>query len=141
MALFVYGTLRDRGVRQTLLGAAAPRKTVAARATGWRTVAVAGVDYPVLAQSPSTIAIGELLLDLSPRAMAILDAYEGDEYVRTHISVESMSPSGEFAGSQDVQTYLPTPDLLRRAGPLFREWSYDVWRRSAGARRRGAQMF
>ena len=100
--LFVYGTLQDPDVLAAALGRPAAASILhAARAPGYRAVAYPGRVYPALVPCAGTAATGLLVEGLTPLDMAVLDAFEGDEYRRETMRVE--------AGGAMVtaQAYLP----------------------------------
>jgi len=85
--LFVYGTLRDRDVLSRVLGRV-PGTTLEARAPDCRVVYYPGRSYPALVRGePGVAAEGLLLTDLNAPDFEVLDAFEGDEYVRGPIEI------------------------------------------------------
>lgn len=75
--LFVYGTLRFPEILDALLGRVPP--LTPARADGWRVAALPGVAYPGMVPAPGS-AEGMVVHGLSEAELAVLDAYEDDEY-------------------------------------------------------------
>ncbi|QDZ12016.1 gamma-glutamylcyclotransferase family protein [Devosia ginsengisoli] len=86
--LFIYGTLQDADVLGAVLGrpvvVAGLRRAVA---PGFRAVVHPGRVYPALVASGDEAAPGLLLDNLSHLDLAVLDAFEGEEYRRRPISV------------------------------------------------------
>ena len=116
--LFVYGTLQDADV----LAAALDRPVLVAalrRATapGYRAVAYPGRVYPALVASAADTAPGLLVEPLSSLDIAVLDAFEGDEYRRATITVLT-----EGLACQ-ADAYLPVRDISA-ASPV---WSLADW--------------
>jgi gamma-glutamylcyclotransferase (GGCT)/AIG2-like uncharacterized protein YtfP len=98
LPLFVYGSLRDPGVRARVLGR--PHPTMCpATLRGWARQTVPDFEYPFLVPASSDAEIaGELMLGLRAADYARLDAYEDTDsglYVRQRVTVEA--PDGERA--------------------------------------------
>lgn len=118
MPLFVYGTLRDSGVLADALGhAPAPNAMRAAVAPGFRAVRYPLRDYPALVACPDAAAMGLALHDLTAIDLARLDDYEGDEYRRTPIAIET-----EGRGCP-AWAYLPAIPVAADAPG----WSFERW--------------
>lgn len=94
--LFVYGTLRDRDVLSRVLGRApAAATTLEAHAPDCRVVYYPGRSYPALVRGePGAMAEGLLLTGLDESDFTVLDAFEGDEYVRGPIEIIVNGASG-----------------------------------------------
>lgn len=106
--LFVYGTLSDPTVCAGLLGRVpcpAP-----ARLSGYLRHEVRGEIYPAVVAKREGVVRGFLYECLSPTELAILDAYEGDEYGRIEVSVETE------AGMKPAWVYVWT-GRVERLGP------------------------
>lgn len=116
--LFVYGTLQDADVLGAVLGRAV---TVAAlrpaTAPGYRAVTYPGRVYPALVVSVADAAPGRLVEPLSPLDIAVLDAFEGDEYRREVITV--LAEGAEYR----AEAYLP----VRAISPDAPVWSLAEW--------------
>ncbi len=85
--LFVYGTLADPAVCAGLLGrvpAPAP-----AELRGYTRHAVRGEAYPAIVAKPNGLVKGIVYEDISQAELDALDAYEGDEYGRIRVCVET----------------------------------------------------
>ncbi|MGV8952759.1 MAG: gamma-glutamylcyclotransferase family protein [Cypionkella sp.] len=116
--LFAYGTLRDPDILSALLGRSLPAsRCIAATAPGFRAVHFPARVYPALLAAPGAEAAGLLLHGLTPAELAVLDAFEGDEYRRGEITV--LTASGPVA----AQVYLPTATLSPDAEP----WTLSNW--------------
>jgi gamma-glutamylcyclotransferase (GGCT)/AIG2-like uncharacterized protein YtfP len=116
--LFVYGTLQDADVLGAVLGRpVAMARLRRALAPGYRAVAYPGRVYPALAASPEDAAPGLLLEDLSELDMAVLDAFEGDEYRRQTIMLRVDGAESHAAA------YLPAI-AIAATGPA---WSLATW--------------
>lgn len=116
--LFVYGTLRDPDVLDALLGRTLPAsERVAASAPGFDAVHYPRRVYPALIATPGANAPGLLLHNLAVSELAILDAFEGDEYRRATIAVQAPS------GIVDADVYLPVVAIPPDAAP----WTLDTW--------------
>ena len=86
--LFIYGTLQDADVLGAVLGRMVDMAGLRrAQAPGYRAVPYPGRVYPALVKTAADAAPGLLLDDLSALDLAVLDAFEGDEYRRESISV------------------------------------------------------
>lgn len=116
--LFVYGTLQDADVLGAVLGRAVDTAMLRrAWASGYRAVAYPGRVYPALVRADADAAPGLLLEDLSSLDLAVLDAFEGDEYRRESISV--------LAGGRPLiaDAYLPVAAIAADAPA----WSLADW--------------
>jgi gamma-glutamylcyclotransferase (GGCT)/AIG2-like uncharacterized protein YtfP len=119
--LFVYGTLRDPDILDALLGRVLPpHQRIPAHAPGFEAVHYPQRVYPALILAPDGNAPGLVLFDLTPVELAILDAFEGNEYRRDTITVKTPS------GSLDADVYLPVITVPPDAAP----WTLDAWTRA-----------
>ena len=86
--LFVYGTLQDPDVLAAVLGRPVDMSGLRlASAHGYRAVTYPGRVYPALVPAPGAVAPGLIVDSLQALDVAVLDAFEGDEYRREAISV------------------------------------------------------
>ena len=116
--LFVYGTLQDADILAAVLGRPIDMTRLRpAAAPGYRAVAYPGRVYPALVASAADSAPGLLLDGLSALDVAVLDAFEGDEYRRETIAVLA----GGIAHQADA--YLPIGPISA-TGPA---WSLRDW--------------
>ncbi|SDG19309.1 gamma-glutamylcyclotransferase family protein [Pelagibacterium luteolum] len=120
VSLFVYGTLRDKEVRDAVAGKPiAPHRLMAAQAHGWRTVYFPGAHFPGLVPAKGHSAEGLIISNLSKSELDRLDLFEGADYVRTSMAVMGTD------GPQMVEVYLPAIDI----GDDAKEWSLSRWAR------------
>ncbi|MDB5563110.1 MAG: gamma-glutamylcyclotransferase [Hyphomicrobiales bacterium] len=116
--LFVYGTLRDPDVLAAVLGRPYDMAGVAiARLPGHRVVFFPGRTYPALIAAAGQEAEGLALASLTLADLAMLDAFEGDEYRRTTASVIVNGIGGE------ADVYFPRQAI----GDAAAEWSFAAW--------------
>ena len=102
MNLFVYGTLLDEDIMQLVAGTVPP--SIAVRLPGYRRRKICGQVYPGIVIRAGEVVAGRLYLNISAELWARLDRFEGGEYERTTVLVESAS------GEQlPAQTYVLTP--------------------------------
>lgn len=85
MHLFTYGTLMDPAVWRRV----AREECVRERAVlyGYEARLLRGVEFPGLVEADGAMTPGIVWRDVSAEALARLDAYEGDCYVRTPVGV------------------------------------------------------
>lgn len=118
--LFAYGTLRDPDILSAVLGRSVPdHARQLARAPGYAAVHYPGRSYPALIEDPAAAAPGLVLEGLSPLDIAMLDAFEGDEYRRVPITVTTAT------GALLADAYLPSLDIPADATP----WTLEAWTR------------
>lgn len=109
--LFVYGTLLSAQTRARVLGRAVAVRT--ARLTGYRRMSLAGRHYPGLVRARNGEVTGLLVEGLGKGDLRQLDRYEGQEYRRHLLRIDTSS------GPQQAWVYLPRPEV-----PLSgRPWS------------------
>ena len=119
LALFVYGSMRDRDVRAHVLG----RTPHAVRAEpawmpGAATFRVPGESYPWLVPAEGARAPGELLHGLDERCLDRILFFEGDEYAFVECVVERAG-GGRAAAVHFGGAGIPQ-------GPAV-EWSLEQW--------------
>jgi gamma-glutamylcyclotransferase (GGCT)/AIG2-like uncharacterized protein YtfP len=86
MNLFVYGSLMFDVVWQRVARTSNPG--LPATAHGWSVRSLQGVSYPGLVPAPhDSLAQGLLRTNVSPIALARLDAFEGHDYLRQLITI------------------------------------------------------
>lgn len=99
--LFVYGTLQDERLVERLAG----------RRLAWQPAVLEGycrmldasIGYPVVHPLAGASVDGRLLEDVDHEALAALDAYEGREYRRVTVRVQTSD-----GRAVDAFTYVPT---------------------------------
>ncbi len=99
MNLFAYGTLMDPAVWDRV--AQESCRTAFAALAGHEVRRLKGHPFPGLIEVAGAIAPGLVYFDVSPEAMARLDAYEDDFYVRIPATVTLRD-----GGSVHAQVYL-----------------------------------
>ena len=127
LPLFVYGTLRDPDLLIAIVGRPLkPGCAHPARAPGHKAVHYPGRAYPALVRAPGVAAEGLLLIALTPFERDLLDAYEGEEYVRRPIPT-MLTDEPEL---HEADAYLPAAAVPANAA----EWSLEQWQASHKAR-------
>ncbi len=119
-ALFAYGTLQDSDILGAALGRPVPPGSLrSATAPDHAAVYYPGRVYPALVARLGATASGMLITGLNALDLAVLDAFEGDEYRRSIISVR--------LGNETIraETYLPTALIP----PDASDWTLAVWLR------------
>lgn len=118
--LFLYGTLMDEDVLRHLLrrdlGADRP---VPARLRGFRRVAAANADYPVLVPDPDGEVDGVLLRATAADVRRINHCEDDYRAALFPVAVEG-------DGTLPAWVYLARPDLI---APDDRPWDPELWRR------------
>jgi gamma-glutamylcyclotransferase (GGCT)/AIG2-like uncharacterized protein YtfP len=116
--LFLYGTLRDPDILAAALGRKIDiHQLVSAIAPDHAAVYFPDRVYPALVRRPGGRAPGLLLEGASEHDRAALDAFEGDEYSRAALSVDS-------DGAQVMaEAYLPVI-VIAADSPA---WSLESW--------------
>jgi gamma-glutamylcyclotransferase (GGCT)/AIG2-like uncharacterized protein YtfP len=116
--LFVYGTLQDADILSAVLGRPTDMTSLRpATAPGYRAVAYPGRVYPALVAAAADNAPGLLLEDLSEADIALLDAFEGEEYGRQTIAVNA------GGALHKADAYLPVAVI----SPTTPAWSLPDW--------------
>lgn len=116
--LFVYGTLQDADVLALVLGRPLPRAAMRpASAPGHDVVHYPGRTYPALRRAPGQTAAGLLLENLGAGDLALLDAFEGEEYRRTPLEVHAAG------ATVAAEAYSPAIEVPANALP----WSLADW--------------
>ncbi|HEX2711558.1 MAG TPA: gamma-glutamylcyclotransferase family protein [Candidatus Acidoferrales bacterium] len=100
--LFVYGTLRDDARVQEIVGRRLPSRP--AILEGYCRTLDASIGYPVVHPLAGASVDGKLLEGLDDRAFAALDAYEGPEYRRVIVQVQTSD-----GGPAQAYAYVPVP--------------------------------
>jgi gamma-glutamylcyclotransferase (GGCT)/AIG2-like uncharacterized protein YtfP len=85
--LFAYGTLTDPEICGGLLGRMPT--SIPAVLRGYARHDVRGEAYPAIVPQHGGSVRGRLYGDLSAGDLALLDAYEGDEYSRSRVEVDT----------------------------------------------------
>jgi gamma-glutamylcyclotransferase (GGCT)/AIG2-like uncharacterized protein YtfP len=117
--LFVYGTLLFSEITERVLGRL-PQVDRAA-APSWSTRILTERTYPGLVPDKMAAAGGLLFMDLSDAEWALLDAYEGDEYERTTLTV--VSQSGQ---PTEAEIYLLLDESIVTEDRWTTQWFADL---------------
>lgn len=119
--LFFYGTLRDPGLLEIVLGRAAD--TTRAHLPEHAVVEAEGQSFPLLIAKENARAEGVLVRDLSERDIARLDFYEGAfDYALMSLTVDTAD------GAADALVYMPPVGRW----PEGNAWSLDAWQAGWG---------
>lgn len=137
MRFFFYGTLRDRAVREAVLGTARARALSIAPATlsGWRCLFVHRQAYPAIVADPSAMVAGVVADGVDREGYRRLSVFESDEYVERIVSV--VTAAGDRV---DARAYVAGPRARLASG----DWDFDAWardHRAAFLRRIGGMRF
>jgi hypothetical protein len=120
--LGLYGTLLDPDLRVLVFGEAARHAARPAVLRDWEAVFLEGQNYPGLRFRPGVETRVKVLQQLPVSALAVADAYEGDEYRRRALPV---TWPDHVQAEGTATFYLPVP-TVRLSG---RPWRYDEsWR-------------
>lgn len=87
-ALFVYGTLREGGIQERVIGRLAPGELDALEGYRKSTIKISGRTYPIISPREGSVIWGEVLM-LTPEELNKTDKYEGSAYVRRKITLRS----------------------------------------------------
>jgi gamma-glutamylcyclotransferase (GGCT)/AIG2-like uncharacterized protein YtfP len=105
--IFVYGTLQDDQLVQRLLGRRLPWQPAVLE--GYCRTLDASIGYPVVHPLAGASVDGRLLEGVDQDALAALDAYEGREYRRVTVRVQTSD-----GRSVEAYAYLPMPGGANR---------------------------
>ncbi|KNC75953.1 hypothetical protein SARC_11532 [Sphaeroforma arctica JP610] len=118
MRAFVYGTLTHKPVLESVLGHVVGPQRRAVLCDHAR-FAVDGEIYPGLISKAGT-SIEGLVFDVSAEDIQILDEFEGEEYVRTAVSVSLVEPNNtdtpENSSDIEANVYIYIGDLEKLKG-------------------------
>ena len=123
---FTYGSLMCDDIMGAVT-AAAPLTPVPARLAGYRRFPVIGADYPGMLPAADGLVEGVLYLNLPASAWPRLDAFEGDEYLRSEVEVE-LADGRRLA----AWTYVFKPEYAARLGEG--EWDFARFLKTGKAR-------
>jgi len=98
--IFVYGTLQDERLVEQLLGRRPPWQPAVLE--GYCRMLDASIGYPVVHPLAGASVDGRLLEGLDPAALAALDAYEGGDYRRVTVRVQTSD-----GRTVDAYAYVP----------------------------------
>ncbi len=100
--LFVYGTLEDEERVRRLVGRRLPWRPGVLE--GYCRMLDPSIGYPVVHPLAGSSVDGKVLEDLDERTLAVLDAYEGAQYRRVVVQVQTSD-----GRRVDAYTYVPAP--------------------------------
>ena len=132
-SIFVYGTLMSPSVlRRVIYGPDLPDSTtrtlpaslnfMPALLSGYQRHRVIGVDYPGIIPIPKSTVRGSLVTGLTDGDMYRLDIFEGDEYARQKVRVQTINDCLELDDPREAETYVWIAPRARLADD---EWDYD----------------
>jgi gamma-glutamylcyclotransferase (GGCT)/AIG2-like uncharacterized protein YtfP len=120
LPLFAYGTLQDAEILAAVLGRhMPPRAFTPARVQDFASLYYPGRVYPALVSRPGAAAEGLLIAGLRLSDHQALDAFEGDEYRRETLSVQTAQ------GTVLAACYLPAQPVPPDSPP----WRLEDWHR------------
>lgn len=105
--LFVYGTLQDESLVERLLGRRF--RWQPAVLEGYCRMLDASIGYPVVHPLAGASVDGRLLEDVDREALAAIDAYEGREYRRVSVRVQTSD-----GRTVDAYAYVPAAGTRKR---------------------------
>ncbi len=100
--VFVYGSLMFPRVWDALVSAR--YQSVPSRLRDFRRHGVQGESYPAIVATPGAEVRGLVWLHVEPQDLDRLDRFEGDDYRRIAVSVESLDPAR--AGTLTATAYV-----------------------------------
>lgn len=123
---FTYGSLMVPEIMAAVCGLRA--QAIAAKLAGYSRHPVRGEEYPGMVPNAKATVEGVLYLDLPPDALARLDAFEGEQYVRSTVIVLDADQR-----PIEAETYVFRPEYVGLLLPG--DWDH------AGFLREGRQRF
>lgn len=105
--LFVYGTLRDEARVQEVVGRRLPSRPAVLE--GYCRMLDASIGYPVVHPLTGASVDGKLLEGVDDGIFAALDAYEGPEYRRVVVHVQT-------SDGRPIEAYVYVPAPSRPSG-------------------------
>ena len=96
--IFVYGTLLSPVILKKLTGKSF--KTSLAVLSGYKRYGIKNVDYPAIIQQEDSNTVGLFIEKLDDLSLSIISFYEGDEYGKKKVTVNSKGKS------EDVLTFV-----------------------------------
>lgn len=85
--IFVYGTLLSPAILEKLTGKSF--KTSEVILAGYKRICVKNRDYPAIIQQEGSKTVGLLIENMDDLSLAIISFYEGDEYEKKKVTVNS----------------------------------------------------
>lgn len=87
-ALFVYGTLREGGIQERVIGRLVPGELDALDGYRKSTIKISGRTYPIISPREGSVVEGAVLV-LTLEELKKTDKYEGPAYVRRKVTLRS----------------------------------------------------
>lgn len=94
--LFVYGSLRDPEVQQRVFGRVVPGTPDVLDGYERRWLHLSDGVFPILVPAPGGSVEGRVL-DVTPGELALMDAYESDDYRRIRVTLRSGAETWVYA--------------------------------------------
>jgi gamma-glutamylcyclotransferase (GGCT)/AIG2-like uncharacterized protein YtfP len=116
MDLFAYGTLMEESIFSRVAGTIRP--AAPASAQGWVRRRVRGEVYPAIAPQAGGVVNGVVYFDLPLEAWARLDAFEGEMYERSRLTVR-----GGDGREWEAFSYVAKPECRHLLGED--DWSFE----------------
>lgn len=86
--LFVYGTLKEGGIQERVIGRLVPSEPDELEGYGKSAIKLSGRMYPIISPREGSVVEGEVL-ELTPEELARIDRYEGQAYTRQKVTLSS----------------------------------------------------
>ncbi len=103
MNIFTYGSLMFDEVWRPI--AVTPVASMTAELVGFAREGVVGERYPGIRVKPGAVTVGRVYLEVDAQTLARLDAFEGDEYLRSRVTVQVRGRRGRLA-QIDAEVYV-----------------------------------
>ena len=121
--LFFYGTLRDEGVREIVIGDHIKQyNLIDGYLIGHKLFRVKNANYPLILRDPSSKVkiCGLIATGLDEKIVRILDIFEGENYSRAEVVAFQACDDTEVMS----EIYMPKGSLQ-----YSEEWTYEDWYR------------
>jgi gamma-glutamylcyclotransferase (GGCT)/AIG2-like uncharacterized protein YtfP len=86
--LFVYGTLQDPAVQRAVFGRVVEGKPDSLGGYTKSHITLDGTVYPII-RPDLQVSVEGLLIEVTPYELTLIDRYEGDEYQRVPVTLNS----------------------------------------------------
>jgi gamma-glutamylcyclotransferase (GGCT)/AIG2-like uncharacterized protein YtfP len=121
LPFFFYGTLMDASVRRAVLGKHAPKRLEPVMLVGWRRFKAEGATFPIVRPDGRGNVRGLLAHDISEKARALLDLYEGPDGYRAERWIVEREDGGR------VKAMVYVPDDSGSVRPSKETWDLVEW--------------